>query len=306
MDKQIEKKFHFTKYQSNGNDFVIFDGISTYINFTQQQIQQLGNRNFGIGFDQLLILLPPKNPDSDFSIAIHNSDGSKAEQCGNGIKALAAFIRMRNYADKQNLALDLDVETIQIEYQDNNLVTLEVGSLARESAAFPKQKLLKENSYTFEKQKLHYVAVDIGNPHVVFFVKDVEHYPLEDLARVVQEDTKNFPQSVNVNVAQLLDEERILLRVFERGTGETLSCGSGCAASVAAAMSLKLIDETSTVEVMQKGGINLITKSQKNNQVMLLTGESSLVYKGIIQLEVSIPNVNQSDESQEFAEEGSY
>ncbi|HSE11623.1 MAG TPA: diaminopimelate epimerase [Rudaea sp.] len=242
-------KLRFTKMHGAGNDFVIVDCRDTPLALDAAQIARLGDRHFGVGFDQLLTIEPARDPSCAFAYAIYNSDGSRARQCGNGVRCVAAWLRRDGSIGTGELQLDSPSGPVSVSVRDDGSVSAGMG-IARFAPEDIPLRLPAVDPYrlTVEGTSVEFGAVSMGNPHAVIEVADVAAAPLATLGAALSADP-HFPQGCNVGFVQIVDRARVRLRVWERGAGATLACGTGaCAAAVVLRRRGKL-DEEVAVEL---------------------------------------------------------
>lgn len=270
----------FTKMQSLGNDFVLIDGVRQPFPFEIDLIRNLADRKKGIGFDQLLVAVSGEG-DADFSMRIFNSDGSEAEQCGNGARCFAKFLRDQNLTDLDQFIVKTKNQTIGIQINSGLEITVDMGkpNFDPEFIPFVASSISGTYDLDFEGEILEISVLSFGNPHAVLLVNDIEAAPVERLGPLIESHSR-FPNGANVGFAQPVTRSRIKLRVWERGVGETLACGSGaCAATVACHKLGKIDDE---VEVEFKGGVATVKWIDKGS--ILLSGPAETVFHGQIDL----------------------
>lgn len=243
----------FTKMHGLGNDFMVVDCVTQNVFFSPEKIMQLSDRNFGVGFDQLLIVEPPYAPDEDFHYRIFNADGSEVEQCGNGARCFARFVKTKGLTHKRKIAVSTKAGKMTLYLEKDGQVTVNMGrpSFAPEDVPIKAQK--QENTYIIrsEDQTFFCGAVSMGNPHCVIIVDDVEQYDVDRVGALL-ESHERFPARVNVGFMQIIDRSTVKLRVFERGVGETLACGSGACAAAAVGQIQGKLDQD--VKVSLPGG----------------------------------------------------
>jgi diaminopimelate epimerase len=272
----------FTKMQGIGNDFVVIDAISQTINLNSEQIRQLSNRHFGIGCDQLLMVEKPTHPDADFRYRIFNADGGEVEQCGNGARCFVRFVHDQKLTDKTQICVETASGLIHPKLENDGLVTVNMGSPRFEPSQIP--FITEQSALTyqlnFETTQIEISTVSMGNPHAVQIVNSVDNAPLQTQGPLIENHVQ-FPQRVNAGFMQIMNQHEIKLRVFERGAGETLACGTGaCAATVTGIRLGKLV---SPVKVTMRGG-DLKISWEGNNAAVMMTGPALSVFTGEIEI----------------------
>lgn len=277
---------HFSKMHGIGNDFMVIDGINQSIYLNKAQISRLAHRNFGIGFDQILLIEPPQHPDTDFHFRIFNADGSESGHCGNGARCVAKYVRQRGLSWKKNLRLSTSTSTIEAQLEDNGLVTINMGAPRFEPEQIPLRFAEKASAYGLEVDGVRYQvgALSMGNPHCVIKVNDIEQAPVERVGPGMSKHNY-FPEQANVGFMQVIDRENIKLRVFERGVGETLACGTGACAAMVVSRLQNLTDKK--VKVTLPGGSLWIEWQGSNvndESVVSMTGPAKWVFEGQIEL----------------------
>jgi diaminopimelate epimerase len=273
-----------------GNDFILLDLISQNIRLTDEQIKMLSDRRTGIGFDQLLTVEPPTDPDMDFRYRIYNADGSEAEQCGNGARCFTRFVRDRGLTTKTSLKIETSTRAIECKLEKDGNITVDMGppQLQPELVPFIAEKpgitysipLCTGVDLTDAERSIQCSVLSMGNPHAILIVDDVESAPVSRLGSQFQNHNR-FPEKVNVGFMQIVNRSNIKLRVYERGAGETLACGSGACAAVVAGRLQGLLDEE--VEVELTGG-KLKIKWIGDDHPVMLTGAACRVYEGHLQI----------------------
>jgi len=274
----------FTKMHGLGNDFVVIDAINQTINLSAAQIRFIANRNFGIGCDQLL-LVEASSPDSsaDFKYRIFNADGSEVSQCGNGARCFARFVRDQKLSLKNNILVDTGAGQLLLSFTQNDLITVNMGlpkhnpeqiPLITSSPASPLYNI------TIDTTVWSFSAVSVGNPHAVIIVNDIESAPVDTLGKVL-ENHPIFPERANIGFMQIITPSRIKLRVYERGSGETLACGSGACAAVICGVERDMLEKEVRVEL--PGG-KLTIQWQGRNTPVFMTGSANPVFNGTITL----------------------
>ncbi|MDP1766403.1 MAG: diaminopimelate epimerase [Methylotenera sp.] len=270
----------FTKMHGAGNDFMVIDGISQSFALSAQQIQTLAHRQFGVGFDQLLLV--ESSEVADFKYRIFNADGSEVSQCGNGARCFVRFVVDQHLTDKREINVETASGIITPKLEENGLVTVNMGAPRFAPNEIPFVADAISTSYSLEVggQHLTIAAVSMGNPHAVQIVDDVESAPVATLGSQI-EVHQRFPERVNAGFMQVIDAHHIKLRVFERGSGETLACGTGACAAVVAGIQLGRLQ--SPVKVTARGG-ELHIAWQGGNSPVMMTGPAVTVFTGTITL----------------------
>lgn len=270
--------FHFSKMHGLGNDFMVVDCITQNIFFSPDLIRRLANRNTGVGFDQLLVVEAPYDPESDFHYRIFNADGSEVEQCGNGARCFARFVRMKGLTNKFNINVSTKKGRMVLNIEEDDLVTVNMGEPIFEPNKIPFKAKQAEKTYIIRvnEQTLFCGAVSMGNPHVVTPVDDIQTADIETLGPLL-ESYERFPERVNAGFMQIIDRGEINLRVYERGAGETLACGSGACAAVAIGVYQESLDEE--VKVHLPGG-DLVIKWKGPGHPLYMTGPATHVFDG--------------------------
>lgn len=275
-------RLRFTKMHGCGNDFVMIDGVTQNVKLSPEKIRLLADRHFGIGCDQLLVVEPPSNPDMDFRYRIFNSDGGEVENCGNGARCFAKFVRDRRLTAKRVINVETMNGRMALEVRPDGQVAVNMGVPVLHPGDIPFVAEQQAPSYTveLEGQALDLSAVSMGNPHGVLLVDRTVDAPLQTIGRRLQQHPC-FPQGVNVGFMAVLSREEIDLRVLERGAGETLACGTGACAAVVAGRLRGLLDEE--VAVNLTGG-RLLIRWAGEGQPVIMTGPAVSVYQGQIHL----------------------
>lgn len=272
----------FTKMHGLGNDFVVVDLVSQRAKIFPDQVRNLADRNFGIGFDQLLIVEPPTDPDMDFRYRIFNADGSEVEQCGNGARCFARFVYDKRLTSKKTICVETSGGNIQLNLTDDGEVTVDMGvpRLKPDTIPFVAEQQQEKYKLQVDGQAYTVGAVSMGNPHGVLVVDDVDTAPVETLGPKIERHER-FPNRVNVGFMQIVSRDEVRLRVYERGAGETLACGTGACAAVVAGRLQGLLNEV--VEVHLPGGTLKIRWAGEGQPVMM-TGPAARVFEGQIYL----------------------
>ena len=269
---------HFTKMHGLGNDFMVVDMVTQSVRLPPDKIRRLADRRFGVGFDQLLIVEPPTDPDMDFRYRIFNADGREVEQCGNGARCFAKFVRDKRLIGRDTIQVQTAGGNIELIIHANGEVSVNMGvpRLQPEDIPFRAQEQRATYDLRIDGEEFEISAVSMGNPHAVIQVDDVNSTPVARLGSVMEKHSR-FPKRCNVGFMQVLDQAEINLRVFERGVGETLACGTGaCAAVVAGRLQGLLGDE---VRVNLPGGTLNIHWSGEGHSV-IMTGTATRVFEG--------------------------
>lgn len=270
----------FTKMQGLGNDFVVFDAIHQQVQLSPKQLRHLADRRFGIGCDQILLVEPPRSAGTEFHYRIFNADGSEVEQCGNGARCFARFVRDQGLSDQDSIRVGTAAGDILLEIQSDRQVRVNMGRPIFEPEQIPFQALAQADRYALEieGETLQVGAVSMGNPHAVFQVPDVDQASVARLGPAIEHHPR-FPNRVNVGFMQVLDPTHIRLRVWERGAGETLACGTGaCAAMVIGRRWGQL---GPSVRVSLPGGDLRLEWTDASTPVMM-TGPAESVFEGSI------------------------
>lgn len=272
----------FTKMHGLGNDFVVVDAISQPFRLRPEMIRELADRNFGIGFDQLLVVEPPGLPDVDFRYRIFNSDGSEVEQCGNGARCFARFVRDQRLTNKRVIRVQTAKGVIELRVGRDGLVMVNMGVPELNPPAIPFAADRRKAVYTVEVdgQTVELSAVSMGNPHGVLLVDDVDTAAVETLGPKLEAHPR-FPARANIGFLQVIDRGHARLRVFERGSGETLACGSGACAAVVAGCLRGLLD--ARVEIELRGG-RLVIEWQGEGTPVMMEGPAATVFEGQLRL----------------------
>jgi diaminopimelate epimerase len=280
-------KVRFTKMQGAGNDFVVLDATQTPIELSAEQYRVLGDRRFGVGADQILLVEKSRTAGVDFRYRIFNGgSGDEVEQCGNGARCFVRFVRDKKLTDKTTLRVDTVSSLLELRLQPDGQVTVDMGAPVFDLARVPFDAAgaSPRSQGKFELWPLdsgvNVAVLSMGNPHAVQVVADVDTAPVETQGPLIEQD-RHFPRKVNAGFMQIVSRSHIRLRVYERGAGETLACGTGACAAVVAGIRLGLLD--STVDVDARGGRLSIEWAGDESHV-LMTGPAETVYEGEIEL----------------------
>ena len=262
----------FTKMHGAGNDFVVIDLISQRCQLKPGDVQKLADRHFGIGCDQVLLVEPPSNPEVDFRYRIFNADGGEVEQCGNGARCFVKFVHQRGLTQKREIRVETLGGTIVPRLEADGEVTVDMGPPMIEPPLV--QKVLVEN------KEIELTVLSMGNPHAVQLVPDVDQAPVTTQGPLLEHHPR-FPNRVNAGYLQVLARGEARLRVWERGAGETLSCGTGACAAAVAGIARGLL--ASPVRVQTRGGALTIAWAGGDNAVWM-KGPAQAVYEGTLEL----------------------
>ncbi|GHB12321.1 diaminopimelate epimerase [Salinicola rhizosphaerae] len=273
---------NFTKMHGLGNDFMVVDLISQRAHLRDDQIRQLADRHFGIGFDQLLLVEPPRQPDMDFRYRIFNADGGEVENCGNGARCFARFVIDQRLTHKREFKVETLGGPLTLKVDEDDRVRVDMGAPRFGPAAIPfvADRDQPLHRIDLDGQALELSVASMGNPHAVLQVDDVDMAPVETLGPRIQQHP-SFPRQANVGFMQIDSPHAIRLRVFERGSGETLACGTGACAAVACGIRRGLLQ--SPVEVELRGG-RLTLEWPGGETPMIMTGPAERVFEGRIAL----------------------
>jgi diaminopimelate epimerase len=272
----------FTKMHGAGNDFVVIDLISQRYRLRPRDVRMLADRHFGVGCDQVLVVEPPRSPDVDFNYRIYNADGEEVEQCGNGARCFARFVREKKLTSKRVITAATAAGNIELRVRDRHEVEVDMGVPVFEPAEIPFAAAVRADSYPLEVAgvTLEIGALSMGNPHAVMRVDSVAGAELERLGPLI-ESHRDFPRRVNAGFMEVVSEQHIKLRVFERGVGETLACGTGACAAVVYGINRGWLRDVVTVEL--PGG-KLSVSWAGVGQPVIMTGPTAVVFEGSIRI----------------------
>jgi diaminopimelate epimerase len=272
--------FHFSKMHGLGNDFMVVDCITQNVFFSPDLIRRLADRHTGVGFDQLLIVEAPYDPETDFHYRIFNADGSEVEQCGNGARCFARFVQMKGLTNKYCVSVSTKKGKMVLKLEENDLVTVNMGQPEFEPNKIPFKAKQKEKTYILRtgEHTLFCGAVSMGNPHVVTVVDSTEEADVDRLGPLL-ESHERFPERVNAGFMQVVSRNEVNLRVYERGAGETQACGSGACGAVAVGIVQGLLDENVTVH-LPGGDLKISWKGE--GHPLTMTGPATHVFDGQI------------------------
>ncbi|ABM26527.1 MULTISPECIES: diaminopimelate epimerase [Shewanella] len=272
----------FTKMHGLGNDFMVVDGVTQNVFFSPEQIRRLADRNFGIGFDQLLLVEPPYDPDLDFHYRIFNADGSEVEQCGNGARCFARFVRNKGLTNKNKIRVSTSSGKMTLRLERDGTVTVNMGVPILEPSLIPFKAKKPEKTYLLQTAQQTFLcgAASMGNPHCVLDVEDVASAAVAEIGALLTKHER-FPRGVNVGFMQVINSGHIKLRVYERGAAETLACGTGACAAVVVGQIQGKLDQQVRVDL--PGG-TLTINWEGEGKPLWMTGPAQHVYDGQIQL----------------------
>ncbi len=272
-------KLNFVKMHGLGNDFILLDGVSQNFDLTTENIRHLCHRKFGIGCDQLLIAQSPSKEDVDFRYRIFNSDGSEVEQCGNGARCFAQFVRRLGLTNKGIIKVETLAGIFTLHVRDDINVTVEMGAPEFDAEKIPFSEHNEHNAHMFEidDQQIEFAVVSMGNPHAVIFVDDVNSIDVHKMGSQLEVDGR-FPKRTNVQFIQVENRQNIVQRIFERGVGETMASGSGACAAAAVAQQKNRVDDT--VQITMPGGVLEIHRNE--NGCLLMTGPTEFSFEGSV------------------------
>ncbi len=275
-------QIQFTKMQGIGNDFVVIDAINQPVSLTPEQARRIADRHFGVGCDQILLVEPPRNQDVAFRYRILNADGSEVAQCGNGARCFARFVRDKGLTDRDEFLVETQDGLMILSIQPDGQVRVNMGAPRLAPADIPFRAEAQAVTYPLEVdgETLTVGVVSMGNPHAVLRVPDVAAAPVTTLGPRIEHHPR-FPQRTNVGFMEVVDAGRLRLRVWERGAGETLACGSGACAAVVSGRLQGLLGERVAVDL--PGG-QLIIEWQGGDAPVYLTGPATTVFEGSLEL----------------------
>lgn len=274
-------KIEFTKMHGLGNDFIVIDAINQDVRLSEDQIRFLADRHFGIGCDQLLLVERPSHGGVEFRYRIFNADGGEVEQCGNGARCFARFVHDQGLTNNTEIPVETNTGDIVLHIKEDDSVSVDMGRPRFKPGDLP-FLASQSDRYLLElnNENLEIGAVSMGNPHAVTLVKDIESAPVEKLGPLVESHAL-FPRRVNAGFMQIIDRGHIRLRVYERGAGETLACGTGACAAMVVGRQWGLLDET--VDVQLPGGhLSIYWPGEQSNVIM--SGPAERVFTGTISI----------------------
>jgi diaminopimelate epimerase len=272
----------FTKMQGQGNDFIVVNAVHAPVALTQEQIRALADRHFGVGFDQLLVVEKARLPENDFGYRIYNADGGEVEQCGNGARCFARFVLDEGLTTKREINVETASGVIRPRVEGSGQVTVDMGAPRFDPREVPFVADAVRPVYEIQVagRPVEVSVLSMGNPHAVQVVEDVERAPVTTQGPLIERHPA-FPQRVNAGYMQVASRSHIRLRVWERGAGETLACGTGACAAVVAGIRLGLLD--AEVRVTTRGG-DLLIRWPGGSSPVMMTGDAVRVFDGEIDL----------------------
>ena len=275
-------RLRFTKMHGLGNDFVVIDGVTQKVRLSTEKIRTLADQHFGVGCDQVLLVETPTRPDIDFRYRIFNADGGEVENCGNGARCFARFVLERKLTGKRSIKVETAGGDMTLKVTEQGQVQVDMGVPCLNPEEIPFQADAEAIRYdlALPEQTLDISAVSMGNPHAVLMVNKVDSAPVETLGPLI-ESHERFPRRVNAGFMQMVSPSEINLRVYERGAGETLACGTGACAAVVAGRLRQLLEET--VKVNLPGGSLSITWPGPGHSV-IMTGPATTVFHGQVKI----------------------
>ena len=273
-------KIPFTKMHGIGNDFIIINQIDVDYHLSKKIIHQLANRRTGVGFDQMLIIEKSSLEHADFKYRIFNADGSEVAQCGNGARCFFRFIHYHGLSAKKNIVVETKAGILALFDKDNGMIGVDMGEPIFNHEKIPYQQNSQNDlNLLFNNQKYIFDVISMGNPHAVIKVDDFDSINITEISKNLQ--TSNaFPESVNVGFLKIKNKKQIRLKVYERGSGLTLACGSGACAAAVIAIQNDWVDNPVKV-VMDGGELEIFWK---NKQSVVMVGPAQIVYEGLIEL----------------------
>ena len=277
-----KRHLRFAKMHGQGNDFVVLDGVRQRVELDAEGARRLADRRRGVGCDQVLLVEPPREPGNDFRYRIFNADGGEVEQCGNGARCFARFVLDEGLTAKREIRVETAAGVIVPRVLDSGKVTVDMGAPRFEPADVPFLADERQDTYTIRVAGLpiEIAVLSMGNPHAVQLVRDVERAPVAEQGPLLERHPA-FPQRVNAGYLQVVDRGHVRLRVWERGAGETLACGTGACAAVVAGIRRGLLDEE--VRVDTRGG-ELVIGWKGGSAPVMMTGDAVRVFDGEIDI----------------------
>lgn len=273
----------FSKMQGLGNDFAVFEAITQPLSFTPEQVRQIADRRFGVGCDQVLLAEPSNHPQADFRYRIWNADGSEVEHCGNGVRCMARFLRERGLTQQDRISFETGSGLAHVELLNNDQVQVDMGPPVLDPESIPFSADARADLYTIEVDGATYSigAASMGNPHAVLRVDNLDNAPVATLGPAL-EGHPRFPRRVNVGFMEVIKPTQIRLRVFERGAGETLACGTGACAAVVVGIINHWLETEVAVDL--PGG-RLVIHWAGEGKPVWMTGPAVTVFEGQLTME---------------------
>jgi diaminopimelate epimerase len=273
-------EYQFTKMHGIGNDFVVFDTFTQPLSLSREQVRHIADRQFGIGCDQVLLLEPSEA--ADVRYRIFNADGGEVMQCGNGARCVAVYLKEKGLVSKSEIVAETGAGQLVLNIDDDSRVTVNMGVPEFEPASIPIQidEYSEQYHLILGEDDISFGSVSMGNPHAVIIVNDVDIAPVNVIGPVMQQNGI-FPESVNVGFMQILNQQAFKLRVYERGSGETLACGSGACAAMVIACQQGYLEGTIDAEL--RGG-HLTLRWAGEGEPVFMTGPATTVFEGKIEL----------------------
>jgi diaminopimelate epimerase len=277
-----KRTLRFSKMQGQGNDFVVIDGVRQAVTLSRERVKALADRHFGVGFDQLLVVERAQSAGNDFRYRIWNADGGEVEQCGNGARCFARFVKDMGLTDKTELRVETASGVIQPRIEASGQVTVDMGAPRFEPHDVPFEATETKIVYPLivAGVTVEVSVLSMGNPHAVQVVEDAERAPVRTQGPLI-ENHPRFPQRVNAGYMQALSRSHVKLRVWERGAGETLACGTGACAAVVAGIRRGLLDPQ--VRVTTRGG-DLVIRWNGGTSPVMMTGDAVRVFDGEVEI----------------------
>jgi diaminopimelate epimerase len=278
----VSKLLKFTKMQGVGNDFVVVDAVNQQVALDADTVRRIADRHFGVGCDQILLIERPRTPGTDFYYRIYNADGDEVQHCGNGARCFLRYARDKGLTDKAQIRVETLSGVIVPKLESDGQVTVDMGPPEFEPAKIPFVADQQALTYRIEAggQNVEISALSMGNPHAVQVVESVDRAPVLSQGPLIERHAR-FPQRANAGYLEVVDRGRIKLRVYERGAGETLACGTGACAAVVAGITRGYLD--SPVSVQTRGGPLVVAWAGGRRPVML-TGAAETVFEGAIEI----------------------
>ena len=279
-------KLHFTKMHGIGNDFIVLDHTKSPFQLTQEIIQSLSHRQLGIGFDQLLVVENTTLKDVDFKYRIFNQDGGEVEQCGNGARCFYRFVKDKHLTKKESIRVETKSGVITLTEDHEHMIEVNMGEPIFNPKLIPFISDREKNEYSItidlpnQKEMINVAVISMGNPHAVITVEDIDKAPVETLGAYL-ESHPLFPKRVNVGFMTIVTPHHVRLRVFERGVGETLACGTGACAAVVSGIKRDLLISPVKVD-MPGGSLSIDWKGDKNS--VMMKGPAVTLFEGDIEI----------------------